>query len=401
MSGSERKIVIIGSGIAGISAAQGARRQDPAAAVAVVGGESRSPYYRLRLTEVVSGRTPDEKLTLHPEDWYPDNSIRMLYGVSATAIRTGERTVELSDGTREPYDALVLATGSSSFLPPVSGADRPGVHTLWTMDDAHSLRDGVFSSCREGAPAVVVGGGLLGLEAAYQIVQAGCSTTVVELLPRLMARQLDARGAELLAARAESLGIRVLTGISASVLEGETVAGVGAPVQSILLSDGSRLEAGVVLFSAGVRARVDLARQAGIPVDRRIRTDDHLRTGVEGIYAAGDCAEVNGFWSGQWSVARDQGLAAGANAAGGDVAYVPAPPAFVLNTLGTSVVSVGVFDPPGEGEVGYDPGVMSEIAEDAEKFVYRKLVKKDGWLIGFLLLGETGDAQKLIQSMKG
>nr|MBP7403179.1 NAD(P)/FAD-dependent oxidoreductase [Clostridia bacterium] len=321
MDGGRRRIVIIGSGIAGVSAAQGARRQDPEADVTLIGSEPRDPYFRLKLCDVVSARATDEKLALHPSDWYDGLRITRRTGIAVTAIRTAERLVELSDGSSLPYDALVLATGSVSFLPPVEGAGRPGVHTLWTLEDAHALRDGVAESCREGTAAVVVGGGLLGLEAAYNIAQAGCGTTVLEILPRLMARQLDARGAELLAARAESLGIRVRTGVRVTALAGGPVEGPDAPVQAVRLDDGTRIEAGVVLFSAGVRARIELAERAGIPTGRRIPTDARMRTGTPGIYAAGDCAEPEGYWSGQWAVARDQGLAAGVNAAGGDTVY--------------------------------------------------------------------------------
>ncbi len=394
-----RRIVVVGDGIAGISAAQGARRQAPDAQVIVIGDETRPPYYRLRLCEIVSGRNEAEKLWLHPDAWYAQNGIELRTGVRAQALHPLSRCLELADGSVLPYDALVLATGSVSFLPPVAGAARPGVHTLWTMDDAYALRHAVDRSCRDDAPAVVVGGGLLGLEAAYHIAQSGCATTVLELLPRLMARQLDAHGANLLAARAASVGIRVRTGVTVATLEADGGDADPGPVAAVRLQDNSRLAAQVVLFSAGVRARTELARQANIRVGQRIQVDPRLRTDTDGVYAAGDCAEVNGFWSGQWLVAREQGLCAGANAAGGAIDYTPAPPAFVLNTLGTSLVSAGLFDPPGPGEEGYDPEVVVATDGDPDRFVYRKRVTRAGRLVGFLLLGETGDAQKWLREM--
>lgn len=380
----QRNILIIGSSIAGITAAEAARKQDPEALITVLSRDTHPPYYRLRICEVLDDRGIADQLDLHPPAWYRERRITLMLHTEVQKINPERHEVELSDGRPVPYTALIIASGSQSFVPPIPGVGRPGVHTLWTMEDALKIENTLHSTKN----ALVIGGGLLGLEAAYHIRKKGIPTTIVEKMPRLLANQLDENGSEVFSYRVKNLDVNVLTSADIVAIEGD-LPDPAAPVTRAILADGTIVEADFVLVSIGVRALADLAHEAGIKTSRRIVTDEAMRTSDADIYAAGDVAEPLDYWFGLWSVSRAQGLAAGINAAGGDARFDRTVPPYLINTMETKVAVQG-----DKGLVA-EPHYELDVLLDEESGNYRKLIYREGIFSGFILVGDTHEFVKL------
>lgn len=367
-----RKIVIIGSGIAGLSAAKAARLQDPAAKITLLSRESDPPYYRLRLCELIGNESMFDPYLISPPEWFLSNRIDLVLSCPVLSILPSEKMVRTQSGDFQ-FDSLILATGSTSAMPPFPGRQLPGVHTLWTHNDVTALNAGL-SQCKQ---PVIIGGGLLGLEAAYHIRKAGFSPVLIEGMPRLLPKQLDEEGSKVFRMKVESLGIHVITGAGVKEFNGQN------HIQEILFSDGSVLPADLVLVSVGVTPNTQLCPDAGILTDRFIPVNEKMQTNVNFIYAAGDVATYEKSWSGQWSVANSQGLVAGTNAAGGAAVFQPQITPYILNTMETRVVSAGdtslSVDNPAE-----------EIREaDPDTFSYFKLIFKNNQLTGGILIGDA------------
>lgn len=383
-----RKIVVIGSSIAGISAAEAARKQDPEAVIVVLSHDHFMPYYRLRICEILNEPELAGKLYLHPASWYEERRLEIRLGQNVVALDPQTRHLHLDSGLTETYDSLVIASGSQSFVPPVQGISRPGVHGLWTMQDALTVAEALKHSQR----VVVIGGGLLGLEAAYFARKAGCQTMIVERNHRLLANQLDEAGSAVFLDRVKALDIQVLTSAEIKQIHGASE-DISSPVSHVHLADGRNFEADLVLVCIGVRANVGFLDSSGLAVRTRISADDRMETSMPGIFAAGDAAEPSGYWYGLWSVSKAQGQVAGTNAAGGDSSFDKVVPPYVINTMETKIVVQG--DNGIIGEAHYDLDAML----DEENGTYRKLIYQDGIFKGFILIGDTSDFVKLQKSL--
>src|SRR3954470_14964815 len=254
-------------------------------AIAVIGDEPRLAYNRVLLSSVLSGDATHQDIELKPASWWRDRGVTLKYGATATHVDMAAREVTTSTGKRVPFSRLVFATGSSALRLPVPGGDLAGVHVFRDSRDVDLLLGLAAGNKR----VVVVGGGLLGLEAAYGLAKAGADVTLIHLLDRLMERQLDAPAAELLKSLVERKGIEILLNANTARLHGDT------RVEGVELRDGRRLDADAVIFSAGIRPNVALAREAGIAINRGIVVDDAMQTGAPGIFALGECAEHRGI----------------------------------------------------------------------------------------------------------
>lgn len=382
------KIVIIGSSIAGVSAAEGARKQDPDAEIIILSTDTYMPYYRLRICEILNDPDLAKKLYLHPDSWYHDRRIEIRLNQTVIAIDSVRRLLLLANGQSETYTRLVIASGSQNFVPAIQGVNRPGVHALWTMTDALT----VAAELGQSQNVLVIGGGLLGLEAAYFARKAGRSVTIIERNNRLLANQLDEAGSAVFLSRVEALGVDVKTSAEVVTIEGQTAA-FDSRVQRAIMSDGRVIVCDLVLLCIGVRARIGFLDGSGISVQRRVSANAKMETTMEGVYTAGDAAEPDGYWFGLWSVSKAQGLVAGTNAAGGDLTFDKVVPPYVINTMETKIVVQG------------DKGVMSEAHYDLdalldeENCTYRKLIYRDGIFSGFILIGDTSDFVKLQKSI--
>ncbi len=414
---SDQRVVVIGGGLAGLRLAQ---RLGPAAAVTVLGEETRAPYNRVLLAEVLAGRYAPEVTTL------PAPGPALRRGVRAVRIDRTDRTVLCDDGTVAQYDTLVLATGSNAVLPPLRGLFEPdgrdlpdGVHAFRTMDDCLALS----AALRPGVRAVVIGGGLLGVSAARALAARGAQVVLAQQGERLMERQLDAEASALLHTHLTSLGVEIHTecrvrGLTTSGLHPE--AGISAPpaceergpgrspgsgaapaqrrVTGVELADGYRLDADLVVLACGVRPRTGLALAAGLDVRTGIVVDDHLRTGDPHIHAIGDCAEHAGQVYGLAGAALEQADAVAAVLTGGPAAYTGTRALTRLTLGGAENASL---DLAAFGETTALPGDDVVRLADATRRTYRKVVLRGDRLVGGVLLGELSTVGALARTWEG
>lgn len=370
------QIVIVGGGIAGLSAAVAARRAAPAATVTLLSQEAELPYYRLNLTRYLAGEIAATDLPIHPSAWYIEERIAVLTGSEVTAIDRQARTITVRDGARYSYDRLILAMGAHPSVPPLAGMHRRNVVTLRTRRDA----DAILAQCNEALQCVVIGGGVLGLETAAALARRRVKVTLVEGFDWLLPRQLNPAAAAYLARAAGQLGIEVICGGRIKELDGDE------RVRSVLLESGETLAAELVIVAAGVRCNSYLARLAGLTVKGGVVVDHSLRTSDPAIFAAGDLAEHQGVLYGTWAPAQFQGTIAGGNAAGGDISFVGVPRSNSLKVLGVELFSIGQIHPE-------DASYQS--VEDGTPTTYRLLVLRDCRLVGAILVGETSLAPQL------
>jgi nitrite reductase (NADH) large subunit len=368
-------LVVVGNGMAA------ARLVDELAkaalgryAIAVIGDEPRLAYNRVLLSSVLAGETASHDIELRPAAWWRDRGVTLKYGSTATGIDVGRRELRIANEESIAFSRLVLATGSTPLRLNVAGAGLAGVHTFRDSRDV----DPLLTLAARKKRVVVVGGGLLGLEAAYGLAKAGASVTLLHLMDRLMERQLDAPAAQLLKSLVERKGIRILLDANTARLHGET------RVEGVELTDGRRIDADAVIFAAGIRPNVALAKDAGIAVNRGIVVDDHLRTGEADIFALGECAEHRGICYGLVEPAYEQARVLARHLAGGTVAYGGSVVATNLKVSGVSVFSAGDFTGAETSE--------AIVLNDAGRGTYKKLVISDGRLAGAVLVGDATDA---------
>lgn len=368
-------LVIVGNGMAA------ARLVDELAktslgryAVAVIGEEPRLAYNRVLLSSVLAGETGSHEIELRPADWWRHRGVTVRYGYRVTEIDTGRRELKIEGEESMEYSKLVLATGSTPLRLNVPGADLAGVHTFRDTRDVDLLLTLAAAKKR----VVVVGGGLLGLEAAYGLAKAGAPVTLLHLMDRLMERQLDGPAADLLKTLVERKGIRILLNASTARIHGE------GHVEAVELADGSRIEADAVIFAAGIKPNIALARDAGIAVNRGIVVNDEMQTASPDIYALGECAEHRGTCYGLVEPAYEQARVLARHLAGRPAAYQGSVVSTNLKVSGVSVFSAGDF-------MGAD-GSESLVLSDVRRGTYKKLVIADGRLTGAVLIGDTIDA---------
>jgi nitrite reductase (NADH) large subunit len=379
-----RQVVVLGNGVAGVTAADFVRRQHPDCEIHLVGKEQHNLYNRMGISRVVYGRSAMRGLYLLPEKWYDDKRVTCWLNTKASAIDTQAQNVTLATGETLEYDRLILAMGRSSFVPPLPGYGLPGSFVLREADDAVAIRRYVQNT---GATrAVVAGGGLLGLEAAHALHQLGLATTVLEQGPRLLMRQIDERASELLMAFLVNRGLDVVTGTSA------TRVGGSAAVTEVTLSDGRCLPTEVLLVAVGIVPNTELAVQAGIATNRGVVVDEGMRTSASHVYAAGDVAELNGTVYGLWPVAVNQAEVAARNALGGNELSNLSLPPTILKGVGIDLLSVGRFQPEGDDEVF--------VLDNERNHEYAKVVAHHGVVVGGLALGRPGDHQLLLDAVK-
>jgi len=377
-------LIIVGNGMAAMRLVEElARRALGRYAIAVVGEEPRLAYNRILLSSVLAQEVSREEIELKSPQWWRDRGVTLLYGHGATAIDASIRRVRLANGATLPFAKLVLATGSRPLRLNVPGMDLPGVMTFRDLGDVAAIEAAAAKRCK----AVVIGGGLLGLEAAYGLAKAGSQVTVVHLMDRLMERQLDARAAHMLQRAVEARGIAVH-------LNAETIAIRGnRRAEAVALKGGANIDADLVVVAAGIRPNVDLARSADLAIDRGIVVDDHLLTSNPDIHAIGECAEHRGICYGLVEPAYEQARVLAAHLVGEATAYAGSVLATNLKVSGVNVFSAGDF-------LGA-PGTEQIVLSDDGLGSYRKLVIAGGRLAGAVLFGDTADSlwyQELIRS---
>jgi assimilatory nitrate reductase electron transfer subunit len=387
------RLVVVGNGMAGCRFVQEmlARDLDRRLAITVVGDEPGGAYNRLQLSHVLAGVTGADSIELADEPWYAAQGVTLRTGTAVVRIDRQTRLVHLDDADTLPYDVLVLATGSSPALPPVAGLLLddgellPGAVAFRTLADCMAIN----RLAANAANAVVLGAGVLGLETARGLAGRGLAVTLVQRGSRLMERQLDAGASQVLTRTVCSLGVHVRPGAGVLAVRG------GSRVRGVVLDDGSTLDADLLVLCCGVRARVELARRAGLAVAAGIVVDDQLRSVTDPrIFAIGECAEhrgrVHGLVAPSWDQAR---VAAQVIASPGEpVSYLGSVTVTRLKAAGIELASIGDAaaddeDAPSDADDAGDVEVIR--FTDSSRGVYQKLVVRGGRLTGAILLGDT------------
>ena len=378
------RLVVIGNGMAGCRAVEELLARTPGRyAVTIFGAEPRVNYNRIMLSPVLAGDKTFDEIVINPADWYADNAITLVAGDPVVAIDRDTRTVTSALGRVEAYDRLLIATGSDPFIIPVPGKDLAGVVTFRDLDDV----DKMVAAAARGGHAVVIGGGLLGLEAAHGLALRGMDVTVLHLMPTLMERQLDEAAGYLLKTELERRGQTILTGADTAEILGE-----GGRVTGVRLKDGRELSADIVVMAVGIRPATGLARTAGIDVERGILVDDHMVTSDPAILAVGECVQHRGTCYGLvaplWEMCRSLADAL----AGAPSGFAGAATATRLKVSGIDLFSAGDFS----GGDGCEDIVM----RDAARGLYKRVVVRGDRLVGAVLYGETSDGNWYFDLLK-
>jgi nitrite reductase (NADH) large subunit len=378
------RLVVIGNGMAGCRAVEEILARDPARySVTIFGSEPRVNYNRIMLSPVLAGEKTFDEIVINDAAWYADNAITLVSGDPVVAIDRATRTVIAQSGRTEPYDRLLIATGSDPFIIPVPGHDLPGVVTFRDLDDV----DKMLAAAQQGGSAVVIGGGLLGLEAAHGLSLRGMQVTVVHLMPTLMERQLDEAAGYLLKSELERRGQTIVTGGDTAeiIAEGDHVAGVR-------LKDGREFAADIVVMAVGIKPSVALAKAAGLEVERGILVDDHMVTSDPAVMAVGECVQHRGACYGLVAPLWEMCRALADHATGAPSGYEGSVTSTKLKVSGIDLFSAGDFS-------GGD-GAEDIVMRDAARGIYKRVIVKNDKLVGAVLYGDTADGNWYFDLLK-
>ncbi len=379
----KKRLVIIGNGMAPGRMLEHLFEKDASVYdVTIFNAEPRVNYNRLMLSPVLSGEKTYEDIITHNDDWYAENGVTLHKGAKVEKIDREARTVTSESGITASYDKLVIATGSSPFIIPVPGHDLPGVMVYRDLDDVEKMLD----VAKGKGKAVVIGGGLLGLEAAAGLKEQGMDVTVLHLMPTLMERQLDPAAAYLLERAIEERGIKVMTKANTHAIVGE------GRVEGVKLDDGTILDAEIVVMAVGIRPATQLAKDAGLEVGRGILVDDAMRTSDVDIYALGECSEHRNICYGLVAPLYEMGATLADQLLGGSSEYKGSVTSTKLKVTGIDLFSAGDF---AEGEDREEI-----VLRDATAGVYKRLILKDNRIIGAVLYGETADGPWFFDMLK-
>ena len=380
----ENMYAIIGNGAAGISAAQAIRERDKTGSIYMISNEEYPAYNRPMLTKSLVAGLDAAQIAVQEPSWYEENHVFQMLGKNVVSIDTQKKEIHTADGAKFKYTKLIYALGSECFIPPIAGADQPEVIAIRRLADTQKVAE-LLPQTKE---AVVIGGGVLGLEAAWELKKAHCKVTVLELAPRLMGRQLDENAGEMIKAISEAQGITIHTGVQIEAIEG------GGHVTGVRLGDGRVFPAQLVIVSCGVRANAAIAKEAGIETERAVVVNSHMETSAEDVYACGDCAQYQGVNYAIWPQAVEEGRVAGANAAGEALEYTTVPAALSFHGMNTALYSIG--------DNGSNPDLVYKTVEfkDTARKQYEKYYFRNNRLCGVILIGDVSRMAELTEAVE-
>lgn len=382
----KQRLVVVGNGMAGCRAVEEILKRAPERFdITIFGAEPRLNYNRIMLSPVLAGEKAYDDIVINDEAWYRDNAITLEKGVAAATLDLAAKAVVDTEGRRTPFDKLILATGSDPVRLPLPGGDLKGVVTFRDLDDVEAM---LAASAEPGAAAVVIGGGLLGLEAAYGLARRGMKATVVHLMDVLMERQLDQAASFLLEAALAERGVETVL-----AAQSEAILGEGGQVTGLKLKDGRVLPCNLLVMAVGIRPNAAVAKTGGLEVNRGVVVNDQMRTSHPDVYAVGECAEHRGVAYGLvapiWDMCRTLATAITED---GEGAYEGSILSTRLKVSGVDVFSAGQF---AGGE-----GCEDVVYRDAGRGVYKRLVLKDDRLAGAVLFGDAADGGWYFELMK-
>lgn len=379
-----KKLVVVGNGMAGMACVDQILKRQPNFKITVLSEEPYYNYNRIFLSAVLAGEKSVDEIYINTREWYDKHQIALCKGAKAMEVDPKNKIVTTQDGLTFPYDLLLLATGSTPFIPPIEGVNQKGVFTFRNMKDTEEI----LQHCETARNAVVIGGGLLGLEAARGILNRGVKVTVVHLMERLMDVQLDEIGGQFLKREIEKLGITVLLGKSTTRILGE------GRVEGVMFKDGHIVPADMVVVACGIRPNIELAKNAGLQVNRGIVVNDYMETSDPSIFAVGECVEHAGKVYGLVAPLYDQGKVLAATITGdkGPV-YEGSVLATKLKVMGIELFSAGDFKAaePDKEVVSY---------QDHGFGIYKKLVLHRQSVVGAILIGDTSDANRFLELIR-
>jgi nitrite reductase (NADH) large subunit len=369
------KYVIIGNGIAGLTAAKAIRNVDPLGRLMMITSEEFQTYYRLKLSHLLGSHADENELLLYDEQWYQEQHIETKLNTIVESILPEQHQIRIDDGSTITYEKLLLANGSKPFIPPVAGKYKQGVFAVRTLKDLRYIEK-YLSMCET---VTIVGGGILGLESAAAIMEAGKNVQVIEFFPYLLPRQLDEQLAETFCQALVERGMEIHVGAEVEEIIGEV------EVEGLRLKGGREIKTDMVIFSSGIRPSTELAAAAGLKVNKGIVVDQWAKTSHSDIYAAGDVAEFEGVVFGLWSASTEQGRIAGQNMAGKPVDYHMG----IAHTQST-IAGIQLFS---VGDVQHPEEIIEERSADGQSVF--KLFVKTGRLAGGILYGDTSKLVKM------
>jgi nitrite reductase (NADH) large subunit len=377
-----KRYLIVGDGVAGARAAIKIRETDPKGEIHIFTEEAHPFYYRVRFPEFVAGEVTIKDITIHTKEYYQGKNISLHLEDPIVEVRLGKKEAVSRKGGSYSYDLLLTSTGGNAFVPPIQGVEKQGVFTLRTMKDALEMKE--FST--KVRQAILIGGGLVGLETGGAFLRRGVKVAVIEYNPRILPRQMDEEGAQILQTKMEGMGFSFfLNGQSDEILGKEKVEGVR-------LKDGRTIEGQMVIISAGVRPNIQLAKGIGLETKNGIIVNDRLETKNEGIFAAGDVAEHRGRVYGIWPAAQRQGEIAGINMAGGNAIYE--------GTVVSNTLKVVGIDLTAAGEIDAEKKLECVVRSDREKCVYCKVTFKEDKIVGCILLGDVKGRAEILNAIE-
>lgn len=380
----KQKLVMVGNGMAGVAFVEQLLKLNPSKYdITIIGAEPHPNYNRIMLSSVLAGDAELKDIVLNDWDWYRDNQITLHTGHVVTGIDTGKKNVVTDQGMKIEYDELVLATGSLPFMLPLPGADKEGVIAFRDIRDCNAM----IEASKNYKKAIVIGGGLLGLEAARGLLNLNMEVSVVHIFQHLMERQLDPTGSKMLQEQLEGQGMKFL-------LEKQSDSIIGKKrVQGLKFKDGSEVEADLVVMAVGIKPNVQLAKDSGIEVNRGIVVDDYMQTSVQGVYSLGECAEHRGIVYGLVAPLYEQGAILAKKLAGSESnGYAGSVLSTKLKVSGVQVFSAGRFTD--------EPGTKALRVQDELSGIYKKVVFQEGKVVGAVLFGDTAEGSKLFSLIR-
>lgn len=372
-------IIVVGSSSAGISAVETLRKLNQEAKITMITSDDRLPYYRPMLSHMIGESEYPTNFNLKTKEYFKEKNIEVIINTQVKSIDKEEKKIITIDNIKYDYDKLILCTGSYNFIPSLEGVDKEGVFSIKYAKDIEAINSRLDSVKK----VVIIGGGLLGIEVAWSLLNKNIDVSIVEFSDRLMPRQLDERASKLVLESATKSGIKFYLGESAKSIKGES------NVSAIELNSGKILDADLIIVSIGVRCDSQLAKTCSLESDRGIMVSPNLQTSDKDIYAAGDNAQIGQSTYGIWPAAMQMGKIAAANVLGDNKEFNGFTPAMILKGLDIGVYSAGDIELKEDREC--------EIIEDLNN--YRKLVFDNGYLIGGLIIGDTKLSSKIYNAL--
>lgn len=380
----KENIIIVGNGAAGVAAAEAVRLRNQEAYIEIITKEDVPAYYRPSLSDYLTDSIADKNFYLKDETWYKDKNINISYGINVDNINSIEKSVRLSNGEIKKYDKLILANGSRGNIPPVLGVEKQGTFVLRSKKDADRIKE----YAKESSRVVIIGGGVLGLEAAWELRKLGLKITIVEMASRIFPRQLDEDASLIFEEQVNKQDIKIYKNHYVKAIMGEN------KVEYIELDNGKQIKADMVLISAGIKANTQIVTGSPIKFNYGILVDEKMNTSEAYIYAAGDIAEFEGSVTGLWATALEQGTIAGANAVGDILVYKPSVQPVTFSGMEISIFSIG--------DIGSDPDKEYGVSvySDKKNNIYKKLYFSEGKFVGGILYGDISKASALLNAIK-